>query len=152
DGVRQLLSVSSATDGRPIRISVRLDNNVEADSVVVREFSFLTPRDLGAIVGVVDGVTTDSTVYVDAVTAPEGQIVNSSSVTSSGSFSIDSLAVGGYTLRVRRDDNRNGRWDGGALAPFGIAEPLYWTADSVRVRARWETDIDTLRTSIIERE
>jgi uncharacterized protein (DUF2141 family) len=151
DGVRQMLTVPAAADGRPFRVMVVRDTEVEADSSVVREFSFLAPRDLGAIVGVVEGVTTDSTVFVDAVTAPSGPIVSSSAVTTSGAFAIDSLRVGSYTLRVRRDDNRNGKWDGGKLIPFEIAEPLFWRADSIRVRARWDTDIDTLRTSIIDR-
>jgi hypothetical protein len=143
--------VAGASDGVPFQVSVERPDPSENDSADVRVFSYLTARDLGAIVGVVAGVPADSTIFIDAFREPDGQIEGSSAAPTSGTFAIGRLRAGGYSLRIRRDDNGNGKWDGGILVPFERAEPLFWRADSVRVRARWDTDVDTLRTSITDR-
>lgn len=145
DGVRQLLAVDGADDGIPFQVRVLEDAPVSADSTARRVFSFLTGRQLGGVVGVIDRVGSDTTLVVEAIRSGRSEAAGSAVVDESGHFAIGRLEEGSYTLRITRDDNDNGRWDGGAIAPYTPAEPLFWTPDSLRVRARWDTDVDTLR-------
>jgi uncharacterized protein (DUF2141 family) len=67
-----------------------------------------------------------------------------------GRFEITRLPPGTYRLRLYADRNGNGRWDGGALAPYVPPEPLRLLADPVEVRARWETELDAADLSLTD--
>jgi hypothetical protein len=56
-------------------------------------------------------------------------------------FKITDLFPATYRLSAYYDVNNNGRFDGGRIRPFNFAEPIALYADTVSVRARWETDI-----------
>ncbi len=43
------------------------------------------------------------------------------------------------------DSDGDGAWDGGRLVPYVLPEAVGWLPDPVRVRARWETDLGTMR-------
>jgi hypothetical protein len=43
------------------------------------------------------------------------------------------------------DRDGDGAWDGGRLAPYAPPEPLRWLPEPVRVRARWETEVEPVR-------
>ena len=56
-------------------------------------------------------------------------------------FTVTALFPAVYHLSAFYDVNNNGRFDGGGIRPFRFAEPIALYADTVSVRARWETDI-----------
>jgi hypothetical protein len=145
DGVRQLLNVEAARNGRLFRMRVATPSAASTDSTVARLFSYLTERELGSIVGVIADVPAATSVLVEAIGSGDGRVAGSAVADASGRFAVTMLQQGGYTLRFTRDDNDNRRWDGGGVEPFVPAERIAWRSDSLRVRARWETDVDTLR-------
>lgn len=49
------------------------------------------------------------------------------------------LPPGKYLLTGYIDSNNNGLYDSGSLVPFGLAESMAFSTDTVRVRARFET-------------
>src|SRR5690606_13309166 len=63
-----------------------------------------------------------------------------------GRFAFRDLPAGTYRLRAFVDRDGDLRWDGGRIAPYTPAEPLTWSTEAHRVRARWETALpDTVR-------
>lgn len=61
-----------------------------------------------------------------------------------GTFYFARLFPGTYNLWAFYDKNHNGLYDGGWFRPFRFAEPIAAYADTIDVRARWETDIGQL--------
>lgn len=125
--------------------SVRVRRPGAADSVATRRYSVLSSRDLGGITAVLVAVPDTAAVRVEARRSRSREPAGVSTATGPGRFTISRLPQGSYGLRIFRDDNKNGVWDAARLFPFTSAEPLFWPADSVRVRPRWDTDLDTLR-------
>ena len=63
-----------------------------------------------------------------------------------GTFRFEQLPEGRYQLRYFLDRDADSTWDRGTLTPYAPPEPVGWTADTLRVRPRWETALgDTLR-------
>ena len=58
-------------------------------------------------------------------------------------FILNELMPGKYILRAFIDLNDDGVWFPGAVQPFAFAEPLAGQIDTVEVRSRWETVVDT---------
>ena len=50
------------------------------------------------------------------------------------------FSIGGMPAFV--DRNGNGVWDGGRLVPYEPPEPIRWLDEPVRVRARWDTEVE----------
>lgn len=60
-------------------------------------------------------------------------------------FFFSGLPDGRYRISAYLDENGNQAWDAGTLFPFSPYEMITWTADTIRVRPRWETVLpDTL--------
>jgi methionine-rich copper-binding protein CopC len=111
-----------------------LYGNVPDDSSFSFSFQTANPESLGALAGTIEGA--DSNLVVELV----GQInhfhyrkANVSDTTFSWPLYPDIYRITGY-----RDLNRDGRWNLGSLRPFRFAEPGWISADSVRIRARFE--------------
>ncbi len=98
---------------------------------------------LGGIEGFV--AAPDATAVVVEIHG-EGGFSRQANADSTGRFRFPDLLPGDYRLRAFIDQNGNGRWDGGTLAPFRSAEPVRWAAEPINVRARWDNALpDTLR-------
>ena len=63
-------------------------------------------------------------------------------------FSLANLLPGTYRISGFLDRDRNGQWMSGQIHPFLPAEPLITHADTVEVRARWETQAGKLESKI----
>ena len=63
-------------------------------------------------------------------------------------FSLTNLLPGTYRISGFLDRDRNGQWMSGQIHPFLPAEPLIAHADTVEVRARWETEVGQLESKI----
>lgn len=63
-------------------------------------------------------------------------------------FSLANLLPGTYRISGYLDRDRNGQWMSGQVHPFVPAEPLIVQADTVEVRARWETEAGKLESKI----
>ena len=63
-------------------------------------------------------------------------------------FSLTNLLPGAYRISGFLDRDRNGQWMSGQVHPFVPAEPLIVQADTVEVRARWETEAGKLESKI----
>lgn len=63
-------------------------------------------------------------------------------------FSLTSLLPGTYRISGFLDRDHNGQWMSGQVHPFLPAEPLIARADTVEVRARWETEVEKLESKI----
>ncbi len=115
------------------------------DTVYTRSFRPLSFRELGEISGVVRAVAEAPQVVVELyrVDAPALPAVRLAG--QGGAFRFDSLAAGQYRIRAFADRRPDRRWFPGIIAPYEPAEPVAWSADSLRVRPRFETQLgDTL--------
>ncbi|NNF59112.1 MAG: hypothetical protein HKN04_12830 [Rhodothermaceae bacterium] len=133
DGVRYDLHLVDAP--RIFRIEV-----AGADTTFVRRFAMPGPDALGALLGRVnapDGAAVLLAAY------PEQGLPFTTRAQADGAFALTNLPPGSYRLRLVLDANGNGRWDGGRLTPYEPPEPLRWLAEPVRVRARWETEVES---------
>ena len=63
-------------------------------------------------------------------------------------FVLTDLLPGTYRISGFLDRDRNGQWMSGQVHPFLPAEPLVARADTVEVRARWETEVEKLESKI----
>jgi hypothetical protein len=119
------------------------------DTVIARSFAPWPARERGALSGLALADSGASGVPVVDLVPYEPSSMPLSGVTPdpTGRFLFDGLpAASRYRFRAFLDRNGNRRWDGGVITPFDLAEPLVWSADSLTVRARWETELsDTLR-------
>ena len=143
--VDYFVEMPDSRDGEPFIVRYRVRDAADPDSLVQQHFRALTERDLGSISGILSGYPDTSRVIVEARERGDRAVRASTAAAADGRFDLTRLPSGVYTLRLYRDDNRNSRWDPGIITPYQRAEPIFWTPDSLRVRARWETEMDTLR-------
>ena len=134
DGVTFRPDTSAAL---PQRFALSLTTS---DSTYTRTYVVPDARDLGGIAGRVEG---GERVVVEL--RPEAGPAVTVEAGPDGAFVAGGLLPGPYTLRVWDDRDGDGRWTGGALAPYAPPEPLRVLADPVTVRARWETEIDPIQ-------
>jgi uncharacterized protein (DUF2141 family) len=59
---------------------------------------------------------------------------------SSGAYRFPRVPEGRYLLDAFQDKNTNSRYDPGKALPFSAPEPFGVLRDTLRVRARWETN------------
>jgi uncharacterized protein (DUF2141 family) len=143
------LTVYTSADTEPPSLPVRFRLRYAApDTTVERIFRTPTEDETGGIVGQVAD-SSGATIRIEAVPDSGGDpFVGVASA--DGRFEITRLPPGTYRLRLYADRNGNGRWDGGALAPYVPPEPLRLLADPVEVRARWETELDAADLSLTD--
>lgn len=109
------------------------------DTLFVRRYAAPAPDDLGAILGRAEAPG-GAPVLVTAYPAEGAPIV--AATDGEGRFALRHLPPGDYRLRLVLDRNGNGVWDGGRLAPYEPPETIRWLPEPVRVRARWDTEVD----------
>ncbi|HLT48684.1 MAG TPA: Ig-like domain-containing protein [Rubricoccaceae bacterium] len=134
DGVSYRLHPEGAP--RAFRVEVQ-----GPDTLFTRRYARPGPDALGGIVGrVASGGEGPVRVeaYPDGGGAPFATTAGPD-----GAFSLRNLPPGDYRLRLVLDRDGDGRWDGGRLAPYAPPEPLRWLPEPVRVRARWETELES---------
>lgn len=117
----------------PVRFSLVVET---PDSTYRQRFAFPADRETGGVVGRVEA---DDPVVIEL--RPESGPVVRVAADAEGRFVANGLLPGAYAVRVFVDRDGDGRWSGGALAPYRPPEPLVFLPD-VTVRARWETEID----------
>lgn len=126
-------------EGRPTAFRVEVREPGRSDTLLTRRYARPGPDALGAILGRVEAGG-EAPVLVEAY--PESGPPFTARAGPEGTFALRDLPPGDYRLRLVLDPNANGRWDGGRLAPYAAPEPLRWLPEPVRVRARWETELE----------
>ena len=112
--------------------------NPSADSLVTIGFKTLDAEKTGSISGQVGNSVADLKVVLERLgkggrswqTAADGE----------GQFKLVQLPAGEYRLWLYQDKDRNERFSAGRFDPFTYSEPFMPGLDTVRVRARWETE------------
>ena len=117
----------------PARFAVEVQT---PDSTVRRRFEVAGKREMGGLVGRVEA---DGPVWVEARPASGEPVATRAAP--DGTFSVQGLLPGPYTLRAWVDRDGDGRWSGGALRPYQAPEPLALVLEALQVRARWETEV-----------
>ena len=114
-----------------------LYGNAPKDSTHQFDFALASPDSMGNLSGTINfereqGVTLRFTGMLR-------KLVYTHLQSESGRFSL-AMYPDMYTFTAYADRNRNGRWDYGALSPFSFAEPGWIVPDTLRVRARFDTE------------
>ena len=126
-------------DLRTIRDS--LSSRVAGDSVYCYAFTTGIADRYGIIAGTVR--SEDSTghfrVRVRETGKKEG-LTRETAADSSRAYRFPRLPEGSYVLDAFKDENRNARYDPGQAFPYRPPEPFGVLRDTIRVRARWETN------------
>ncbi len=71
------------------------------------------------------------------VIAADGTIAATFQPENDGTFRLDAIAPGDYTLDVYNDRNRNGRYEHGSVRPFLFGEPWWPLPTKISIRPRW---------------
>jgi uncharacterized protein (DUF2141 family) len=117
-----------------------------ADSLYCVTFTTAKSSPVGAVSGAVivgDSVRIPATVHLRGTQKGAG---GRTLVTdSTGSFKFSRVPEGSYVLDVYLDLDGDGRYSPGSRRPLRAPEPFITTRDTIRVRARWDTDRVLLR-------
>ena len=127
------------------RLKLRIDpkaikdraGNVAKDSVIDINFMIANPDSMGNLSGTINfGHEREVTVTFTGIAR---KIVYTHVQSANGTFAL-AMYPDQYTVAAFADRNKNGRWDYGSLVPFGFAEPGWVVPDTLRVRARFDTE------------
>ena len=130
----------------PDSVTVRLQGESfsQPDTVYQATFVRVPQRRLGELSGFFRAPADDSPVVFELeardIVLPDNLRTTVGNNTS-GQFVFPRLPEGRYRIRAFVDSNQNGKWDPGSLFPFAPYELIAWTADTLRVRPRWESVI-----------
>jgi hypothetical protein len=118
----------------------------DADTTYVQVFQWMSDRDFGSLAGVVAPPDKTATVIVEVFRGEDRHPVQRVTADSSGAFRAGQLPPHHYRVRAFADFDGSGRWSPGSVDPYLLPEPITWSSDTLRVRARWESVFpDTLR-------
>ncbi len=116
-----------------------LTGNSAGDSISVFKFNTYDSDSLGEATGQIEyGLQIDSNVVSFLTFSEVSNKKRFSKKVSDNHFTFN-LPPGKYLLSGFIDANNNGSYDSGSLFPFGLAETMAIGADTIRVRARFET-------------
>ncbi len=133
--------------GETIRLSGNRERLLDIGGNVLSEpISFVFSVMDTAALGHISGTTSSS----DVVIWVEGLAHDffREQVLQDTTFSLTNLLPETYRISGFLDRDRNGQWMSGQIHPFLPAEPLIARADTVEVRARWETEVGKLESKI----
>ncbi len=135
------------TSGETIRLIGNRERLLDIGGNVLSEpisfvFSVMDTAALGHISGTTSSL--DMVIWVEGLTHDffREQVLQDTT------FSLTNLLPGTYRISGYLDRDRNGQWMSGQVHPFVPAEPLIVQADTVEVRARWETEAGKLESKI----
>ena len=135
------------TSGETIRFIGNPEGLLDIGGNVLAErvsfvFSVMDTAALGRVSGIVS--SPDMVIWVEGLTHDffREQVLRDTA------FVLTDLLPGTYRISGFLDRDRNGQWMSGQVHPFVPAEPLVARADTVEVRARWETEIGKLESKI----
>ena len=111
--------------------------NTSPDSLVRLSFTTIDLEELGSIQGRVEESSSDLRVVAERLEREEQWEV---AVQDDGSYRFERLPASNYRLWLYRDIDGNGKLSPGKITPFRFAEPFTVSEDTIRVRARWETE------------
>lgn len=118
-----------------------LAGNRLSDSTLLFSFSTLNPDTLGSLSGRITlADTTRKGILILSCKSVDSQIGYTKPLKEPGPYTLEGLICGRYILRAWLDRNFNHRFDQGRIFPFSPAEFFTVYPDTVRVRARWETE------------
>ncbi|MCE2431805.1 MAG: Ig-like domain-containing protein [Candidatus Latescibacteria bacterium] len=133
--------------GETIRLSGNRERLLDIGGNVLSEpISFVFSVMDTAALGHISGTTSSS----DVVIWVEGLAHDffREQVLQDTTFSLTNLLPETYRISGFLDRDRNGQWMSGQIHPFLPADPLVARADTVEVRARWETEVGKLESKI----
>jgi uncharacterized protein (DUF2141 family) len=129
-------------------VTVRLDGNAFRDlsgNVLSAnaDFSFVSigPDALGTLTGNVE--TESDPLRIEAVGLETGGRLSVRVAPGDSAFVLKTLMPGKYALSGFVDANDDGVWFPGTIKPFAHPEPLLSQVDTVEVRSRWDTVVET---------
>lgn len=115
-----------------------LEGNSLGDSLLEMSYITASPDSLGEITGTIMNAPAPPVIILASAVGHDTVMARGQE---NFSFRIAGLFPAVYRLSAYCDVNNNGRFDGGRIRPFEFAEPIALYADTVSVRARWESDI-----------
>ena len=125
-----------------------ISGNVLDESVEVL-FEVAHPTELGKVTGSI--ALQDFPVYVEARRMDGRGIISGVRIAPGDTtYSLDGLISGKYILQGYIDTDDNGSWFSGEHLPFAPAEPTLAQMDTVDVRPRWETVVETRFSDVTE--
>ncbi len=135
------------TSGETVRLIGNRERLLDTGGNVLSEpisfvFSVMDTAALGHISGTTSSL--DMVIWVEGLTHD----FFGEQVLQDTTFSLANLLPGAYRISGYLDRDRNGQWMSGQVHPFVPAEPLIVQADTVEVRARWETEAGKLESKI----
>lgn len=132
---------------RPFAIEVdreSLDSVSPGDTTSTHWFRKLRAGELGGLIAHVDAGSAVATVEYFSAQDPAKVVVADHS--GDMTYTASGLRPGRYGVRAYVDYNGDATWTPGRIRPYRAGEPITWVADSVEVRARFDTLLpDTLR-------
>ncbi len=135
------------TSGETVRLIGNRERLLDIGGNVLSEpISFVFSVMDTAALGHISGTTSspDMVIWVEGLTHDffREQVLQDTT------FSLTNLLPGTYRISGFLDRDRNGQWMSGQVHPFVPAEPLIVQADTVEVRARWETEAGKLESKV----
>ncbi len=118
-----------------------LDGNGYAfeDSLRIIRYTLLPRDSLGVVSGTVSAAGPSAQVHLRLVSLSGKDLTLSQNLDRAGPFRFASVPAGEWQLRGWLDLDRNGSWTAGSALPFVASDPVYVAADTITVRARWES-------------
>ena len=95
-------------------------------------------QDINSIKGISDNFIAKLTKF------EKQQTVFRTLVNSKGMFNMERLPEGNYSLIFFQDIDKNGKYTHGNIYPYRPSEWFYNYPDTVKIRANWELELDTI--------
>lgn len=122
------------TDVRSV-LNRKLIDSISGHSLLMED----RPRDPGTMSGTFTPSAEMSAAkpLVIRLLSATGAIIATFQPDSDGTFRVDGIPPGDYTVDVFGDRNRNGRYDYGTVRPFTFGEPWWPLPTKITIRPRW---------------
>ena len=126
--------------------------NPLADPSVEVSFTTLREEDMGTFSGILYDDKTEAQgafhLFATQIASPRSRAVTYHwTVPDTGAYTSVAMLPEDYVISAFRDEDHNGKWSAGTPLPFIPAERRITYADTVTIRARWDTANINLRFS-----
>lgn len=123
----------------PERLISFLGSSAPTDTIRHAMLTSTRAAEPGTVKGRIDGVVQPpfGINCIMRLLTPQGAVVHTTVVDTSGMFTIANAPPGEYSADVFHDRNRNGQFDHGDWRPFTFSEPWWPIRSKVLVRSRW---------------